>query len=52
MVRRLLARKRDDAHPDYQREWFEQCLAERFELEHAEELAGGGRVIYVARPRG
>jgi hypothetical protein len=52
MVRRLLARKRDDAHPDYHLDWFERCLAERFEIERSEELAGGERVIYVARPRG
>ena len=31
MVDRLLARKRDDDHPDYRRDWFEQALFERFD---------------------
>ena len=50
MVRRLLARKREDAHPDYNRGWFEQALGERFNVERSEELSSGTRVIYVAQP--
>jgi len=50
-VAALLARKRPGAHPDYDREPFERALAERFELERTEELAGGTRVLYAARPR-
>ena len=50
-VAALLSRKGPGAHPDYDREPFERALAERFELERAEELAGGTRVLYAARPR-
>jgi SAM-dependent methyltransferase len=50
MVRRLLARKRPGDHPDYRRDWFERCLAERFELLRTEELASGQRVLYLVRP--
>jgi SAM-dependent methyltransferase len=49
MVQRLLARKRDDAHPDYSTESFERILAERFEIVRREELAS--RTLYEARPR-
>jgi SAM-dependent methyltransferase len=51
MVRRLLARKRDDDHPDYRRDWFERCLGDRFEDVRSEELAGGTRVLYRVRAR-
>ena len=51
MVQALLARKRDEAHPDYDREWFERSLAERFDVERTEELASGARVLYFASPR-
>ena len=51
MVQRLLSRKRPGDHPDYNREWFEQCLRERFDAVATEELAGGQRVLYRARPR-
>jgi SAM-dependent methyltransferase len=51
MVARLLARKREHDHPDYRRDWFEQCLAERFEVLDSLELGGGTRVLYRARPR-
>jgi SAM-dependent methyltransferase len=51
MVRRLLARKRPNDHPDYRRDWFEQALAERFDVERSEELAGATRVLYDARPK-
>jgi SAM-dependent methyltransferase len=50
-VARLLARKRPGAHPDYDREPFERALGERFEFDRSEELAGGRRILYFARPR-
>jgi hypothetical protein len=49
MVQRLLARKRDDAHPDYTVETFERLLGESFEIERREVLAS--RTLYEARPR-
>jgi SAM-dependent methyltransferase len=49
MVKRLLARKRDDAHPDYTAESFERVLAESFEIVRREEL--GSRTLFEARPR-
>jgi len=51
MVRRLLARKRPHDHPDYQTEWFEQCLGERFDVVGSASLASGSRRLYQARPR-
>jgi SAM-dependent methyltransferase len=51
MVARLLARKREHDHPDYRRDWFEQRLAERFEVLESLELGGGTRILYRARPR-
>jgi hypothetical protein len=51
MVQRLLSRKRPGDHPDYKREWFEHCLRERYEIVTSQELAGGQRVLYRARPR-
>ena len=51
MVQRLLARKREDDHPDYRRDWFERCLAERFHTVRVEELAAGTRVLYHVRAR-
>ena len=50
MVQRLLARKRDDAHPDYRTDVFERLLAERFEIVRREELASGHRTLFEARP--
>ena len=50
-VATLLRRKKAGAHPDYDREPFERALAERFEIERTEELAGGTRVLYHAKPR-
>ena len=52
MARRLLARKRPGNHPDYRADWFEQCLAERFEIARSESLAAGARTLYLARPKG
>ena len=51
MVARLLARKREHDHPDYRRDWFEQCLEERFDVLESIELGEGTRFIYRARPR-
>jgi SAM-dependent methyltransferase len=47
----LLQRKKAGAHPDYDREPFERALAERFDVERTEELAGGSRILYHAQPR-
>jgi hypothetical protein len=51
MVSRLLMRKRVGDHPDYNRDWFEQCLAQRFDVVRSEVLSSGERVLYHARPR-
>jgi SAM-dependent methyltransferase len=51
MARLLLARKREQDHPDYRRDWFEHCLAERFEVLESIELGAGMRIVYRARPR-
>lgn len=50
-VQRLLAAKKPGSHPDYDREWFERCLSERFEVERSEVLSSGTRMLYFARPR-
>ena len=50
MVRRLLLGKRDDAHPDYSRETFEQELRSRFDVVESVELSGT-RTLYHAAPR-
>jgi hypothetical protein len=51
MVKRLLGAKRDGAHPDYEREHFERCLEEAFEVHRRLELPSGTRVLYEATPR-
>lgn len=51
MVKRLLAAKRDDNHPDYEQGFFERCLAESFDIERQETLPSGTRVLYFARPK-
>jgi hypothetical protein len=51
MARRLLARKRPNDHPDYRADWFERCLAERFDVVRSETLAGGLRTLHLARPK-
>jgi ribosomal protein L11 methylase PrmA len=51
MVRRLLARKRADDHPDYRRDWFERSLFERFEVVSSLELADATRILYHVRSR-
>jgi len=50
-VTALLQRKKDGAHPDYDREPFERALAERFEIIRSEELSSGTRILYHAIPR-
>ena len=49
MVARLLSRKREDAHPDYELERFEALLGERFDVARREPR--GSRVLFEARPR-
>ena len=49
MVKRLLSRKRDDSHPDYDVARFEAELSSSFEIVRREELAT--RTLYEARPR-
>jgi hypothetical protein len=51
LVQRLLARKREGTHPDYERRYFERALGERFDVKSQEELSSGTRVLYVARPK-
>src|SRR5205823_8136162 len=51
LVRRLLARKREGTHPDYERGYFERSLGELFDVRSSEELSSGTRVLYVADPK-
>ena len=51
MAHRLLARKRPNDHPDYRSDWFESCLAERFDVIRSEALAEGKRTLYLARAK-
>jgi SAM-dependent methyltransferase len=50
MVQRLLAPKREDAHPDYSRETFERLLRSSFRVIDSLELASGTRTLYHASP--
>jgi SAM-dependent methyltransferase len=50
-ARRLLAAKREGLHGDYTRERFEALLRAAFDVERAEPLGSGTRVLYLARPR-
>ena len=50
MVQRCSSAKRDDAHPDYSRETFEQELRSRFEVVESVELGSGTRTLYHAVP--
>jgi SAM-dependent methyltransferase len=52
MVEKLLSRKREGLHPDYELGYFERCLAEAFDVERRERLASGTRLLYFARPKG
>lgn len=51
MAHRLLARKRPNDHPDYNEEWFDRCLRERFDVVRSETLAGGQRTLHLARSK-
>jgi SAM-dependent methyltransferase len=51
MVEKLLAPKREGLHPDYEREFFERCLGEAFEVCRSQVLASRTRVLYFARPK-
>ncbi len=52
MVQKLLSRKRAGLHPDYERECFERCLHEAFDVRRSERLRSGTRILYFATPRG
>ena len=51
LVQRLLARKREGTHPDYERSFFERALSELVRCRRHRELASGTRVLYGARPK-
>jgi hypothetical protein len=51
LVQRLLARKQEGTHPDYERAYFERSLGELFDVGRSEELSSGTRVLYVAQPK-
>jgi SAM-dependent methyltransferase len=50
MVRRLLANK-DDQYSDYELDYFEDALAEKFRIDERLALTSGARYLYLARPR-
>jgi SAM-dependent methyltransferase len=50
-VAALLQRKKEGAHPDYDREAFERELADRFDIVRTVELASGTRILHHANPR-
>jgi SAM-dependent methyltransferase len=52
MVRRLLRPKRIGLHADYERDVFERCLHEAFDVRRTEQLGSGTRVLYFATPKG
>ena len=49
MVQRLLAAKRDDAHPDYSLSEFDALLRARYDV--VDRLESPTRVLYHVRPR-
>lgn len=51
LVQRLLARKPRGDHADYEPEWFERCLSERFDVAQTEALSSGTRTLYLVRPK-
>jgi hypothetical protein len=51
MVRKLLSRKRAGLHRDYEREYFERCLEEAFDVRRSERLGSGTRILYFATPK-
>jgi ribosomal protein L11 methylase PrmA len=50
MVEKLLRNKIDN-YADYEVDYFEKCLAEHFRVEKRQEVKGGKRILYFARPR-
>jgi hypothetical protein len=50
MARKLL-RNKEDQYVDYDVTFFEQCLAEAFQVDRRERLASGTRILYFARCR-
>ena len=52
MVQRLLSRKRQGLHADYDRAAFERRLGEAFEIQRTEVLGSGTRVLYFATLKG
>jgi SAM-dependent methyltransferase len=50
MVQKLLSRKRDGLHSDYEREYFERCLRDAFDVRRSERLGSGTRMLYFATP--
>jgi SAM-dependent methyltransferase len=52
MARRLLANKPEGLFPDYRRDAFEKLLAERFTVEHRQELPSGTRTLYFGQSHG
>ena len=51
MAERLLGNKPAGLFPDYRIEVFEALLTESFVIEASEQLPGGSRTLYFARPR-
>jgi hypothetical protein len=51
MVKRLLSRKREGSHSDYNRVDFEQVLGSRLVVLGSVELPSGTRTLYHAAPR-
>jgi hypothetical protein len=49
-VAALLQRKKEGAHPDYDREPFERALSSRFTIVRTEQLSSGTRILYHALP--
>jgi hypothetical protein len=47
MVRSMLARKPAQSHADYSAEAFEAALSKHMRIEHTEQLAPDGRLLYV-----
>jgi SAM-dependent methyltransferase len=51
MVQKLLSSKREGLHSDYERDFFERCLHEAFDVRRSTELESGTRILYFATPR-
>jgi predicted RNA methylase len=52
MVQRLLSRKRDGLHADYDRATFERVLGDAFDIRRTDGLGSGTRVLYFATRKG